>query len=561
MRQLLLRRARRLASRRAPSAPGTGPAEAIAAVVEIRQCNVELGDLARRSHWPGAVQLLGDLRLHAIEPDIVSYNSAIHASALGARWEHCACLLDEMREYELIPDAATSGALIKGYGRGWQWAQALALLQDSMAPADTVSYVAAISACAAGARWMHGLAVLAMAARRCLTLSLIHLSAAATTCTRGAQWRRALALINEAQWLRLQLDVVAYGAAINACTAGAQWRWGLAFLEEMRCSNVTPSSVVWNAAVSMCSADSRWTHALALLAVSLRVSLRGKATGCNAAMTACTRGKNWQRCLWLLAWMRLERVWLDVVSYGAAISGCRVGKQWELAVAFLRVAWTRGLDVGPVGCSAALSACSAGAKWELCLSLLEESRPRCGGGMLAPDLQCYNAVITGLASAAAWSASLGLLDIARMERLYPDAISCCTALDACEAVGESGVHWRRLEGIMRACAVRLLLRPPAVGWAPAAHGAVLVDCRIADNGYSRGVQAALGRRVCGPAIQLLIVPHDCSSLVSAASFGPGVEEALFSLGPRLAAQVLEQVLGRWPSSLWIGRGATLQFRL
>ena len=53
-----------------------------------------------------------DVRCHPLQPNEISYNSAIHACGRGGQWELALSLLKEMRELGLSPDRISFGAMV-----------------------------------------------------------------------------------------------------------------------------------------------------------------------------------------------------------------------------------------------------------------------------------------------------------------------------------------------------------------------------------------------------------------------------------------------------------------
>lgn len=49
---------------------------------------------------------------HPLQPNEISYNSAIHACGRGGQWELALSLLKEMRELGLSPDRISFGAMV-----------------------------------------------------------------------------------------------------------------------------------------------------------------------------------------------------------------------------------------------------------------------------------------------------------------------------------------------------------------------------------------------------------------------------------------------------------------
>ena len=63
-----------------------------------------------------------------MEPDTVSYSSAISACGNRAKWERTVVLLDEMRRWHVELDVISFTASVTACGKDEQWESALRLL-------------------------------------------------------------------------------------------------------------------------------------------------------------------------------------------------------------------------------------------------------------------------------------------------------------------------------------------------------------------------------------------------------------------------------------------------
>ncbi len=76
------------------------------------------------------------MRSSQLEPNVISYNSAISACEKGQQWEQALRLLLEMRSSRLEPNVMSYNSAISACEKGQQWEQALIFVaRDAELPA------------------------------------------------------------------------------------------------------------------------------------------------------------------------------------------------------------------------------------------------------------------------------------------------------------------------------------------------------------------------------------------------------------------------------------------
>ena len=70
-----------------------------------------------------------DLAFRRVQPNVISFNSAINACGRGSRWPLAVQLLQRLRRRALQPTVASFGAPVAAVGRKRLWRQALRLVQ------------------------------------------------------------------------------------------------------------------------------------------------------------------------------------------------------------------------------------------------------------------------------------------------------------------------------------------------------------------------------------------------------------------------------------------------
>ena len=90
-----------------------------------------------------------------MEPNVISYSSAISARSKGQQWE-------QALSSRLEPNVISYSSAISACSKGQQWEQALSLLSEmrsSWLQPDVISYNSAISACDKGRQWEQALSL------------------------------------------------------------------------------------------------------------------------------------------------------------------------------------------------------------------------------------------------------------------------------------------------------------------------------------------------------------------------------------------------------------------
>ncbi|CAJ1345309.1 unnamed protein product [Effrenium voratum] len=145
--------------------------------------NVAMSTMRRATQWVWALQLLRHLQeAPKLIPDLISFNTAVGACALGTAWQRGLALFARM---PCRPDAVTYSSLTA------PWPVQLALLWQALKEVqpDTVLFGSAIS-----------------------------------TLSRSSQWQRALLLFSEMETRRLQPNAITLSAGIGACERGSLWQ-------------------------------------------------------------------------------------------------------------------------------------------------------------------------------------------------------------------------------------------------------------------------------------------------------------------------------------------------
>eukprot|EP00397_Hematodinium_sp_SG-2012_P006098 GEMP01006126.1.p1 GENE.GEMP01006126.1~~GEMP01006126.1.p1 ORF type:complete len:741 (+),score=199.05 GEMP01006126.1:670-2892(+) len=402
-----------------------------------------------------AFALLDSMHLHNLTPDVISFNTCIHAVD-SAAWTHALTLLDRMRDCAIAADSITHVAVISACTRGGAWGRALELLDNLVLRNERTA------PCFSGKSEEHS-------AKRAREAHTIRIACNATIAALGkaGEWQRALRIVHT---MPCGADVISYNTCISAFGAAGLWHQALALFGDMP---VMPDVISCNAVISACTKewrqalrvysrmreglparqgatdvvprgapwhgggagrgerdkDSRWrtrddTNADTNEGSSTRrghfIPIRPTVVTYGALITACERGGAWLQAMTLLRDMECVRVHGNTITYNAAISACEKRREWTHALAlFDRMQGARIIpDV--ITYSALISACRNGNAWQKALTLFatldsapspgaEECTDSLRSARLTPNLIAYNAALSACDTGAQWQQALRLL--------------------------------------------------------------------------------------------------------------------------------------------------------
>ncbi|CAJ1332671.1 unnamed protein product [Effrenium voratum] len=207
----------------------------------------------RSQHWQWVVQLLDDMRLERVAPDLICLAGGISAFARLQRWQEALRVLSA-DEFDVRPDLVCHNAGLTALAEGHQWQRAVALLARLRAAgrADVISFNAAITGCERALRWREALRLLEDIFEANLEPSATSFNAAASACE--TRWEEALAL-----WARApSRDVVTLAAVLSACDKAAAWQQALALTFD---DPGPKNQITYCSLVSACLQASKWERA------------------------------------------------------------------------------------------------------------------------------------------------------------------------------------------------------------------------------------------------------------------------------------------------------------
>ncbi|CAJ1400093.1 unnamed protein product, partial [Effrenium voratum] len=365
--------------------------EAIALLAELEEEQLEANTITynaamRSCGWPRALRVLRAMQAKDVAASVVTHNSAA-----GPRWAFAQSLLARLPEKRLEPSLVSSHTLLRGFATSRRWEPALAELAALSARGcrrEVQTFNSVASCC--GAVWTA--AFRALRALRAAGLEPDGFASAGISAAGLSAWRQGVGLLRRLALGGLEPNVYCLGAAVAAVAAGASWRRAWEMLKE-------PNLVMYNAAV----AAARWPQALWLLAdASARFSLRADVVTFNSAAAAGAKAESWRSALRILEDLARQRLQKNAATCGI-----------EVACLGVASAWRRGLVLAAKADAAACGALGA-----------------------------------ALARRELWAAAVGLLALARAQRIQANSLVFLGAIASCENSG----RWAR--------ALRLLSAAP-----------------------------------------------------------------------------------------------------
>ncbi|OLP88849.1 Pentatricopeptide repeat-containing protein, chloroplastic [Symbiodinium microadriaticum] len=428
----------------------------------IEDYNQAIHNLAKRTQWQQALELLPQLEDHRLKASVVTYNTAIAACVRGAQWKIAISFLHHLQNQRLA-NVITFSTALSSLDAASLWAHAIVLLASMEGfgvRRNSITYNAAISACAnsEGESWAAALCLLHTLEQGNTETSIIPYNSATSACARG-RWDLALALVAGPGFRNLQTDVVTRNALISVLE-GSGWQESLRPFSELFQASLQPTTVTFNSLLKVSATSTEWQRALLLLpemelreltnAVSFTTALTASARGLqwktslillgeirrqapsvfayNAALSACEGHGLWEWALQLIAELSTD-LEPDMLAYSTGISACARSGAWQWALWLFSVLGRRDAQWSAVTCNSLIRACAKGSVWRRALALLAEARTQ----HTEVELIAYNACISACEKAAKWEQSLAVLRILEgSPGLQADVISFNAAISACE---------------------------------------------------------------------------------------------------------------------------------
>eukprot|EP00903_Cladosiphon_okamuranus_P013139 g12253.t1 len=253
-----------------------------------------------------AFDILGEMEVARVDPDVASYTAAMGACSRGGNLKAALELFGMMRGTSPAAGAGGTGAgtsdsrAATGGGLGGRGER----IRQRAPRADAQAY-----------------------------------GAAAAACARGLDHKAAVRLLGDMREAGLRPGRPMFGAVIDACARRGKWEQAVALLEEMTASGVAPALRHYSSAIFACSMGENPGKGLELLSKMRKKRVRTNSTCVNAAIHGFTLLGDWETALDILESMeRVYQVVPDAVTYNTAMKACfRVGRNQEGLALFDRM--------------------------------------------------------------------------------------------------------------------------------------------------------------------------------------------------------------------------------
>ncbi|CAE8582542.1 unnamed protein product, partial [Polarella glacialis] len=318
---------------------------------DLLVCNAALASVAAASGgaWSEALGLMQNFRIRGLCPDLVTWNSALHATCSGSRWAEALLLCAQLLAVGVRADAITCGTTIDSCSKALQWEVAVGLLSTMRhvsISGEIVEYNAALSSLERLGSWQNAASVLAYLQLRGPRPDALTISALLGAQARAAQWSRSLEQMESARNHAFHVDALSRSAAISACSNRGYWRRALVLLCGDRttrpiagqggCIKVSPAT--FSAAMDVCASGSLWKLALSLLALVPSARLEPSQAASTAAAKSCLAAGRWAAAaaaLQILSREKSQTETPDAATFAAAVSSCQAGSQFTSAAELL----------------------------------------------------------------------------------------------------------------------------------------------------------------------------------------------------------------------------------
>lgn len=339
------------------------------------------------------------------------------------------------------------------------WEMVVAMVMDPSAPVSTViSFNTAIAASsAAHGNWRHGLCMFVAIATFELSRSISSYNALAAGLRRMLCWRQSLVfLLDSSRSAALVPDAVSMLSAVTS--PELHWTMAASLLDSTFSLGTFQISTL-NAMVDTLREASEWRFGLSLLSVMAQVRAMHDRVTSNTLLALLSEAARWELAF---HWLQRDLV-PDGFSATALATGLAGARRWQDALALmfmlgrLRVSKELGeprsatiaaccgrwhLVLGLMSCqlnvvtyNAALSACAAAAAWQATMSLLEAMGPL----RLVADIISHTAVLDSCVSPSLWRSSLCQRKLIQTNRLRLDGLSLSACVSACELSDQQGL--------------------------------------------------------------------------------------------------------------------------
>lgn len=236
-------------------------------------------------------------------------------------------------------------------------------------------------------------------------------------------WTMAASLLDSTFSLGT-FQISTLNAMVDTLREASEWRFGLSLLSVMAQVRAMHDRVTSNTLLALLSEAARWELAFHWL----QRDLVPDGFSATALATGLAGARRWQDALALMFMLGRLRVSKELGEPRSATIAACCGR-WHLVLGLM------SCQLNVVTYNAALSACAAAAAWQATMSLLEAMGPL----RLVADIISHTAVLDSCVSPSLWGSSLCQRKLIQTNRLRLDGLSLSACVSACELSDQQGL--------------------------------------------------------------------------------------------------------------------------
>ena len=402
-----------------------------ARILCIPHCNVAIASCGKHSQWALALDVLQNMNMLEVVPNVVSYTSIIGACHTAASWTLALHILQQVMGSVLTPDAMLLSAVLTACARCVRWEAAVAILSEMphfQVDPGVVAYNIVLNSLGKGGDWRKALELYASMPSRGVLANAVSSNTVITALARRSQWQLIVDTLACMPALHVAPDTDTFAYSLQAMAQAWRWEDAISLLVGMLMQDLKIDAAHVSIAMTACGSSAKWESALLLLSDSKCRSCAdvGHYTTAIAAC-GCTE---WETSLSLFAELRAQQL-ADVIAYSAALGACEAS--WQQALCLVADLGLSRLTGTLLTHTPAVSACGKAEQWQHALALLEELRDE----TIESDVALYTSVAAACTDGGQWHKALQLFAEMQRERLSIDG----PALNAAFAACDKGEDW------------------------------------------------------------------------------------------------------------------------
>ncbi|GAB4817501.1 hypothetical protein N2152v2_004547 [Parachlorella kessleri] len=310
-------------------------------------CCEKLGDVERAEAYWASMQKQG------IRPDTICYNSLICCYERVSQPARALALFDAMAAEYASGQEATFADLCSALAKHGKWEQLLSAtqmkewLEAQGRPAGSVTYTEILDMSVRGGLWRKALDLfqgmegeLEFSRSQPNTISY---AAAITACARMGDLKRALALKQDLTSRGLSLNAVVYNPLLVACEASGQLDAALELLAEMRERGISQDAYTYSTLISCCKASGNVARAMQLYREMQAAGVRPNIVVCNSVLAVCAAAGDADVALHMYnAMVGPLGCGTDDITYHCTLEATGKAQRWGVALRVLRRAMAAG---------------------------------------------------------------------------------------------------------------------------------------------------------------------------------------------------------------------------